>query len=296
MNKDFSISKNIGIEISKTDATRTTGFTLITLAEEKMYIDRNTNLFYIIILLEGEIMCKTKTCANKIIKKNTMAFIPKDSKLAIKAITTSELLFFGFSTAIIRNDRELLDFYCKEAHKSKYVFNTLPIKDGMAKVTDLIYFQLASKKIKNNNISEVWNALFFHTVQSYYTKQQIVNFFRPIFNGLSDFESFIENNYISSRGNVSSLIELSGIPPTRFYKLFVERYGMTAKVWLDAKMRNKILELAAQPTITVGAIALEFDLITPRFCTLCRRLFGRTPKEVIAEVQSRKEIDSHQDL
>lgn len=285
MNKDFSISKGIGIEITKTDATRTSGFALINLPKEKMYTDRRTNLFYILILLEGEIMCKCKTCSNKLIKKNTMVFIPKDSKLAIKAISDAEFIFFGFSTTIIRNDKELLDFYCKEAHKGKYSFNTLPVKECMTKVTELIRFQLASKKIRNNIISEIWNALFFHTVQSYYTKQQIVNFFRPIFNGLTDFESFIENNYISSRGNVSSLIELSGIPPTRFYKLFVERYGMTAKAWLDTKMRNKILELASQPTITVGQIALEFGLITPRFCTLCRRLFGKTPKEVIADVQ-----------
>lgn len=292
MIKDFSISKNIGIEITKTDATRTSGFALISLTEGKIYTEKNTQLFYVILLLEGDIMYTCKSCSNRLIKGGTMIFLPKDSILAIKAITDAEMIFFGFSTPIIRNDKEILDYYCKESHKVEYTFNTLSMKECMLKVADLIRFQLQSKKLKNKNISEVWNALFFHTVQSFYTKQQIVGFFRPLFNGMADFETFIESNYISSRGNVSRLIELSGLPPTKFYKTFVEHYGITAKIWLDNKMRNKIIELASNPSVTVGNIALEFGLITPRFCTLCRRLFGKTPKEVIAEVQNKKLLPS----
>lgn len=285
MKKEFSISKNTGIEITKTDATRTSGFALVYLLSNKVYSEKNTNLFYVILLLDGELMFSCKTCSNKILKKGNMAFIPKDSILALKALQDSEFIFFGFSTAIIRNDKELLDFYCNEAHKNEYTFNTLPINTAMTKVVDLVYFQLKSKRIKNKNISEIWNSLFFHTIQAYYSKHQVVNFFRPILNGLSDFESFIENNYISSRGNVSRLIELSGMPPAKFYKLFDEHYGTTAKLWLDNKMKNKILELASNSNISVGEMALEFGLITPRFCTLCRRLFHITPKELIARVQ-----------
>lgn len=290
MNKEFSISKNIGIEITKSDSTRTSGFALINLPAGKVYAERSTNFCYVLILIEGELMFTCKTCSNKLIKKETMVFVPKDSILAIKALAPSEFIFFAFSTTIIRNDKELLNYYCSEAPKNDYSFNSLPVRESMAKVVDLISFQLRSKKIRNKSISEVWNALFFHTIQSYYTKQQVVNFLRPIFNSVSDFESFIENNYISSRGNVSRLIELSGMPPTRFYKLFVEHYGTTAKIWLDNKMRNKILEMAATPAISVGEIALEFGLITPRFCTLCRRLFKLTPKELIAQVQKGENV------
>lgn len=287
MKKEFSISKNNGIEITKTDSTRTSGFALITLTKDKMYTETCTQLFYVILLLEGEIIFSSKTCSNKIINKNTMIFVPKDTSMAMKSLKDTEFILFGFSTTIIRNDKELLDYCCKEAQMSEYSFNTLPIKECMEKLVDLIRYQLQSKKMKNKGITEIWNALFFHTLQSFYTKQEIVSFLRPLFNALADFNTFIETNYISSRGNVSRLIELSGLPPTRFYKLFLQHYGTTAKIWLDNKMKNKILELASRPTITVGEIALEFGLITPRFCTLCRRLFGKTPKEVISEAQKK---------
>ena len=286
INKPFSISKNTGIEITKSDSTRTSGFALINLHVGKVFFERCTHLSYIIILLDGELMFTCKNGVNKHLVSKNMAFVPKDSILAIQALSNSELILFGFSTSIIRNEKDLLDFYCSEAPKNDYLYNTLPLKECMAKVVELIRFQLLSRKIKNNNICEVWNSLFFHTIQSYYSKQQVVNFLRPIFNGPSDFKSFIENNYISSRGNVSRLIELSGMQPMKFYKLFVKHYGTTAKIWLDNKMKNKILELASQPTITVGEMALEFDLVTPRFCTLCRRLFHVTPKELIARVQN----------
>ena len=230
-------------------------------------------------------MLSCKFCSNKTMQAGTMLFIPKEYSFTIKSLQSAEFIIFGFSTTIIRNDKELLDYCCKEAQVGEYNLTTLPIKEGMEKLVDLYYFQLASKKLKNNNVCEVWNSLFFHTLQSFYSKQQIVTLLRPLFNALYDFESFIETNYISSRGNVSRLIELSGLPPTKFYKLFFERYGITAKIWLDNKMKNKILELASHPSVTVGEIALEFGLITPRFCTLCRRLFGKTPTQVISEVQ-----------
>ena len=287
-NKHSTILSLQGVELLNCGATRSTGFSIVTLKKGEEYNDTQSQFYFIIVVLRGRIKISCKLYSHVQVPDNYMIFVPKDSYLKLQSMTDCEILFFAFSTTIIRTQKDMLQFFCKNARKFKYSSNTLMVNEEMRMVIDLISKQLLSKKIKATEICEAWNTLFFHTIQTFYDRSKVVEFMRPIFSSAINFESFIENNYIESAGNVTYLIELSGIPAARFHSLFYEKYGMTAKSWLDSKARHRILMMAAFENMTVTDMAKVFKVSTQHFCGLCRRLFGCTPSELIARERAKR--------
>ena len=286
--KNFSISSNMGVELLNCNTNRTTGFSLANFEKGQRYEDNTDQLNFILILFSGKIKLSCKLFCNKVLDESMMVFIPKGSSFFFDVEMDSEIMFFAFTTTIIRTDKELLNYFCVNARKFKTRFTALTVTKEMKLVVEMIRSQLVSKKNRNTDICDVWNSLFFHTIQSFYSRSEIINFLRPILSSSIDFKMFVESNYIESAGNVSYMIQLSGIPYTRFHALFYEYFGMTAKAWLDEKARNRILLMSRQDHITVTDMAKVFNVSTQRFCGLCRRLFGCTPRELIAQEQTNK--------
>ena len=281
LNNPPCVLSGVGKELLNTGPTRSTGFSVATFNKGGRYREDLSRYYYIIVVLRGEITLSCKIYRNCLIEQNNMVFVPKDSFFDWQANQDSELLVFAFTTRIIRTDKEMLNYFCTHARKFKFSFHKLHLRPEISLVINLIQSQLLSNKLKNPEICEIWNTLFFNTIQTFYDKTQVVAFMRPLLNTSIDFKAFIENNYIESRGNVTSLIELSGIPASRFHTLFMENFGMTAKAWLDQKARIRILAMASTENITVTDMAKVFKVSTQRFYGLCRRLFDCTPSELI---------------
>lgn len=276
------VLNDVGVELLNCGPTRSTGFSIATFLSGDEYREELSRYYYIFVVLKGRISLSCKLFRNIEIESHNMVFVPKDSYFVIKAIEDAELMSFAFTTTIIRTDKEILTYFCTHARKFKYTFHKLKLCNDMELVTNLIRSQLMSKKIVGTDICEVWNTLFFNTIQSFYSRSKVVAFMRPLLSSSINFKTFIENNYIESQGNVSYLIELSGIPAARFHSLFFETFGMTAKTWLDSKAKYRILAMAAAENVTVTDMAKVFKVSTQRFCGLCRRLFECTPRELIA--------------
>ena len=263
-----------------------TGFADILIHKEEVYADLNTNHYYIVIIISGEVNASCKLYKNKLIKSGTMAFIPRGSKMVIRALVDTNILLFGFTTTIIRTDNEMLEYFCTHAGKKDYTFNTLPICSAMSEFLKLIGAQIHEKKLKHSGICHVWNTYFFHMMVAYYNKDEITAFMRPIISGGADFKSFIENNYLEADGNVSKLITLSGLSVMTFKTRFKATYGMTAKQWLDQRLKEQILEYATERNVGPSHIAHQMLMTPQRFNRLCHRLWGVTGSELIRRVQT----------
>ena len=263
-----------------------TGFADILIQKEEVYADLNTNHYYIVMIISGEVNASCKLYKNKLIKSGTMAFIPRGSKMVIRALVDTNILLFGFTTTIIRTDNEMLEYFCTHAGKKDYTFNTLPICSAMSDFLKLIGAQIHEKKLKHSGICHVWNTYFFHMMVAYYNKDEITAFMRPIISGGADFKSFIENNYLEADGNVSKLITLSGLSVMTFKTRFKATYGMTAKQWLDQRLKEQILEYATERNVGPSHIAHQMLMTPQRFNRLCHRLWGVTGSELIRRVQT----------
>ena len=263
-----------------------TGFADILIHKEEVYADLNTNHYYIVMIISGEVNASCKLYKNKLIKSGTMAFIPRGSKMVIRALEDTNILLFGFTTTIIRTDNEMLEYFCTHAGKKDYTFNTLPICSAMSDFLKLIGAQIHEKKLKHSGICHVWNTYFFHMMVAYYNKDEITAFMRPIISGGADFKSFIENNYLEADGNVSKLITLSGLSVMTFKTRFKATYGMTAKQWLDQRLKEQILGYATERNVGPSHIAHQMLMTPQRFNRLCHRLWGVTGSELIRRVQT----------
>ena len=263
-----------------------TGFADIFVATDEVYRERDPRHYFILMVRFGKIKLSCKLYRNRIIEEGSMAFIPKGGKFEFSAIEDTSILMFAFSTTIIRTDMEMLDYFCKHAGKEDYSFNTLPICKAMDDLLSLISTHIHERKLKHNGICHVWNTYFFHLMVAYYDKDEITAFMRPIISGGADFESFIENNYLEARGNVSKLISLSGLSETAFNNRFTATYGMNPKKWLDERLKSKILYMAGEENMTPGQIANELELIPQRLNDFCHRMWGVSASEVIRRVRA----------
>lgn len=268
-----------------------TGFADIIVPEGEWYNEPHTRHYYIIMVMEGEIMLSCKLYHNRPIKAGEMALISKGGKFVFRAVERSNILLFAFTTTIIRTDKEMLDYFCTHAAKRSYTFNTLPICEAMGDLLHLIRKQLHERKLKHSRICHVWNSYFFHIMQSYYSKDEITAFMRPIISGSADFESYIENNYLEAAGNVSRLVYLSGLSITAFNNRFISIYGMKPKRWLDERYKARILELAAEENMTPGHIARDIEMIPQRLNDLTNRFWGITAGEVIRRIRNQESIE-----
>lgn len=263
-----------------------TGFANIIIKKGEVYTDVLTNHYYIVMVMSGELNISCKLYRNRLISSGTMAFIPRGSEMILKAHSDANILLFGFTTTIIRSDRELLEYFCTNAGKKDYSFNTLPICKAMNDLLLLIASQLHEKKLKHSGICHVWNTYFFHILIAYYEKNRITAFLRPIISGGADFKSFIENNYLEAEGNVSRLIILSGLSAMTFKTRFKAIYGMTAKCWLDERLKEQILEHAAEKNIGTTQLAHYLMMLPQKLNRLCHRFWGITAGEVIRRRQN----------
>ena len=262
-----------------------TGFAHLKIAQGEHYRDASAKHYYIIAVKYGAIQLTTRLYKDKVIGGYTMALAPKSGVLEFTAREDAEVILFAFTTTIIRTDKEMLDYFCTHAAKRSYRFNTLQIGKAMGDLLDLILTQIHERKLRNSGICHVWNTYFFHVMAAYYTKDEITDFMRPILSGGSDFEAFIENNYLEARGNVTRLIALSGLSVVTFTNKFVALYGMRPKQWLDERLKTAIIDMAQDEGMTPTLIAQELDMPPQRLNDFTHRVWNLTAGEALRQIR-----------
>ena len=280
------LTKRGGFELFDSEDNHVTGFAVAEFAQGDEYVDAHTHYYYIILVRKGMIKLTCKLYNYKLISEGTMAFVPRSGKYYFTAEEDSEVIFFAFTTTIIRTDKEMLNYFCTHAAKRDYSFNTLPICAAMSDLLMIISNQIKERRMRNKRICRLWNSYFFFIMQSYYHRDDVTAFMRPIISGAVDFEAFIENNYIEAGGNVSRLAALSGLSYDTFYQKFVRIYGVTAKEWLDQRMKEQMQLLAKVPNMTTVYMASEMNITSQRLNKLCHRLWGVTPKMFIQQIKN----------
>ena len=258
-----------------------TGFAHIKIAQGEHYRDASAKHYYIIAVKYGAIQLTTRLYKDKIIGGYTMALAPKSGILEFTALEDTEVIMFAFTTTIIRTDDDMLRYFCSQAAKRCYTFTTLPLCDAMADFAAMITRQLQERKMKNSGVAQAWNSYFFHIMQSYYRKDEVAAFMRPIISGAVDFKAFVENNYLEADGNVAQLAALSGMSYDSFQDKFVRIYGTTAKQWLDERARQQLTTLAQTPHMTPQEMAAAMRCTPQKLNTLCQRYWGMAPGALI---------------
>ncbi|MCE8780849.1 cupin domain-containing protein [Bacteroides thetaiotaomicron] len=291
--KKHVLDVNSLVELVHNDHGLVTGFSLRSFKMETAVMDHHSNHYYIVYLLEGSIDVSCSLYSKQLVREGEIAFIPKDSAYTIKSHTKrSKALFFAFDTTMIKMDTPLFNYFVKNVSKKPYEFNTLPINEQMRKVLDMILSQIThSKKVKIPQVCTSWNMTIFVTFASFYKRNELLDFFRPIMSTTTDFRSFVENNFLEAEGNVSKLRKLSGLSRHIFEKNFKDIFGSAPKEWFHEQLRKRITSLAKKKDIRPKELARELHVNIHRLAQITRLQFDCTPSELIERVQSEEEID-----
>lgn len=288
--KKHVLDVNSLVELVHNDHGLVTGFSLRSFKMETAVMDHHSNHYYIVYLLEGSIDVSCSLYSKQLVREAEIAFIPKDSAYTIKSHTKrSKALFFAFDTTLIKMDAPLFNYFVKNASKKPYEFNTLPINEQMRKVLDMILSQMThSKKVKITQVCTSWNMTIFVTFATFYKRNELLEFFRPIMSTTTDFRSFVENNFLEAEGNVSKLRKLSGLSRHIFEKNFKDVFGSAPKEWFHEQLRKRILSLAKKKDLRPMELARELNVNIHRLAQITRLHFDCTPSELIERVQSGK--------
>lgn len=291
--KRHVLDVNSLVELAHDNHGLITGFSLRSFKKEHDFEGQRTKHYYLVFIISGSIDMSCSLYSHRKIHEGNVAFLPKDSPYIIKSHTVrSKALMFAFDTTMIKMDDSLFNYFVKNVSKKPYEFNTLPINDQMSKVVDMIVSQLiATKRVKITEVCSAWNTAIFVTFASFYKRNELLEFFRPLMSTTTDFRSFVENNFLEAEGNVSKLTKLSGLTRHIFEKNFKKEFGTSPKEWLHQQLRKKIISLARLKGIRPKSIAGELQVTIPRLSQICRQHFGCTTTVLIERVQSGEEVD-----
>ena len=281
--KNYSlIAHKDSTELVYNDNNHVTGVCYLPLDRGESLLKSHLSHHFVIFVLKGKIDITSKDFKNKIVNKGHMAFVSKGGILKMTAHgMNSSMLIFGFDEITIRTSESLMDFFTRHGNLKEHVHNTLPIKADMMQIVDRIVTQVRKGKMKHTEICLAWNTELFFTFITYYTKNQVTDFFRPLVSTEISFRDFVENNYMEVDGNAEKLIQYSGMKRGIFIKTFKEEFGTTPKAWMTERFKRQMEHYAGMRKMTTLILAKRLGLTDVRLCQLTRKYYNCTPMELI---------------
>ena len=291
MKKSNLINHPDSIELVFDENGHIIGTAYVPMTSNDIIVKNNLTHHFVIFVLRGEIELTCKHYEVKTVKAGNMTFISKGGFLQVQSQeVNSSVLFFAFDEITIRTSESLMDFFSSHGNLSGYVHNPLPVNLSMKHIVDKITIQLRKGRIKNPVICQAWHTELFITFISYYTKTQVMEFFRPLLSTNINFRDFVENNYMEVNGSVEKFIRFSGMTQYSFMKKFKEEFGVTPKVWMAGKFKEELEYFSSLPNATTSFVASKLGITDVRLCQLTRKIYGVTPQKLIDGMKA-KECD-----
>lgn len=245
------------------------------------FIDNNV----IVLFLEGTFRVSSLFFKDKVIKEENMIAIPQGVSYKITASKNARLLFFNFQSPSSSCAKQILYSYKNEDRDIKCNGFSLKIKEPIEKYVELLNLYMSSG-IKCEHLLEMKKDEFFLSLKWFYSKEDLIHFFYPIHQNTCSFKKIILGN-LDNVNNVSELIDLCNMSKSLFYKRFREEFGMSAKQWLIAHLKERMMKKILEPEITAKDLMNEFNFSSPEYLTLfCKKQFGMTPSQLIRRYQT----------
>lgn len=289
--KNYSlINHHDSTELVYNENNHITGVSYFPLDRGDSLIKSHLSHHFVVFVLKGNVEISCKHYEGECVGEGYMTFLSKGGFLKVSAPEKdSSLLFFGFDEITIRTRESLMDFFSVHGNRKEYLHNTLPVKEDMKQIVDRIVSQVRKGKIKDAAICQAWHTELFITFISYYTKTQVVEFFRPIVSTNISFRDYIENNHMEVDGNVGKLIRFSGMSKHVFAKTFKEEFGTTPKAWMTERFKCELEYYSALPNATTTFVANKLHITDVRLCQLTRKMYGKTPQQIIERFSTTKQ-------
>lgn len=252
--------------------------------KEREYSNSCSKENLIIVFLKGSFRVTSHFFNDRFINQDEMIVIPQGDNYKISASKNARMLFFKFEKPASSCAKQLLNSYNTVKTKDQYTGIALSVKEPIHAYVELLNIYI-SAGIKCEHLLEMKKDEFFLSLRWFYTKDELAHFFYPILHCTCSFRQTIMNN-LDHTHTVSELIDICNMSKSLFYKRFKNEFGMSAKQWLIAQLKDRIKRKIMDPEITAKELMNEFNFSSPEHLNLfCKKQFGMTPSQLIKSHQ-----------
>lgn len=242
----------------------------------------DNQLNYLIFLLEGEVNVSCNEFHNHLLSSNEVIFVAQDSAFATEAYSDIKYLLLGFNNQIALFDQ--LGFAdLNEFINERNVFSKLDIRPALqAVIESIIFYQ--DNKIRYQHLDDAKQKEIFLVFKTFYDKQELARFLKPILNQELDFKSFIIKHYMEAK-NVEELSEICNLSIRSLTRKFKHFFGESPYKWMLTQKAHHVKILLADKKIPMQEIIKEYGFSSPaHFTTYCKKQFGITPSALRKEL------------
>ena len=261
-----------------------TTFEFISTEKDNEYKDTFIKENLIILFLKGNFRISSHYFSDQSVSHNEMVVLPQGDSYRISTSQNACMLFFRFQAPTSSCAKQLLNSYKHITTSQVYDGFSLIIKDPIQKYVSLLDYYL-SEGIKCEHLFEIKKDEFFLSLRWFYSKEDLSRFFYPVIHCTCSFRKAIMEN-MDSINSVADMIEICNMSKSSFYKRFKKEFGISAKQWLIAQLKERIRKKILEPEVTAKDLMNEFNFSSPEYLNLfCKKQFGMTPSKLIKSHQ-----------
>lgn len=274
MNYQFAIKEPLSLRIYS--LAQPTGFKYHEVEEGHVFSTENKDYNHILFLLEGKLKISCNDFVNRQIQSKEFVFIPIAADVKCKALGASQIVIFTFDNLITHFGKDYISGLLGYCAKSEHTFVKLPFLEPIDHFIQHILLYI-KQKINKKLLQDIKQMELLAIFNSFYSQEDIANFFYPIIGKSPNFRLQILRNY-RKENHVDGLAQRIGMEKRSFSRQFKEEFNMSPYQWLLNQKAKHIRFTLAESDMSLDDIRKEFGFkFAGHFTRFCKEQFDCTP-------------------
>ncbi len=234
----------------------------------------------IIFVLKGSFEISYDYYLNETISKGNMLLLAPGTLFKGSTEKGVTFIVMRLSKAVDFCDQyHLEDLSKRKGDKNKKEFPVLEIKPILQSFLSFIT-ETYSDGLRCKHYIEIKSKELFFLFRGYYTKEELVTFFRPLISTDAQFAEFILANYHKVK-SVAEFAELHSSSTSSFDRKFRKAFGMPAYQWMMSRRNERVFHEINSTNKPFLLIAKEQGFLShSQFTDYCKKHLGGSPREL----------------
>ncbi len=247
---------------------------------EQLMNTRTLSSHTLSFLLSGELHITWGEWRDVVVKAGEMYFLPRGAEISGYIVGNVEVVVANIRRGM--TGKELDDLRKMKDHEQfqKYEFKPMEMCPPMLHLAESVK-DFLTMGVNCAHLHEAKACELYVVLHWFYSLADNAQLFYPMVGAISEFRSFILNNFKVTT-SIDALIEKSNMSRSTFDRKFKDTFNTTPGKWIDELTRQTIISKASEPNVSVKDIMYEVGVYNPsQFTTLCKRLCGVPPSQLI---------------
>ena len=255
------------------------GFESLHMVKGESHTFEEVEAYTLVFLISGKVLISCNEFIDIPLHSGQMGIWPMNSKCSWKVLSDVSSIVLRGKDDNVPCDKIAMERRAGSWHDAIPAFPILSIKER------LMEFIVSVMKYLDDGVS----CPYMYTAKqkelsmifrSYYSTEELVQFFFPTVRRTPEFETFVMNNYLKMKG-VQEFVDLSGMNLSTFNRKFKAHFKQSPYQWLIQQKSKHIYHDLSATNKTFASIAREYNFSdASHFNRYCKTMFGSSPSTI----------------